>query len=70
MRGRGGVIPPNVESILKNFLTQNLEDITYLAGSACVSVGLFTSPFSWAGWLAIGAALIYFSHQMAKAGAE
>lgn len=46
-----------------------LDDITYLAGTACIAVGLFVSPMPFLGWIAIGASLIYISHQIAKGAA-
>jgi hypothetical protein len=46
-----------------------LDDLTYLAGTACIAVGLFVSPLPFLGWIAIGASLIYLSHQIAKGGA-
>jgi hypothetical protein len=51
--------------MLKNILPY-LDDISYLAGAACIAVGFFTSPFPYIGWIAIGVSLIYFSHQIAK----
>jgi len=45
-----------------------LDDISYLTGTVCIAVGLFLSPFPFTGWIAIGASLIYFSKQIAKAG--
>ena len=53
--------------MLKALLTY-ADDLTYLAGTACIAVGLFVSPLSFLGWIAIGASLIYLSHQIAKGG--
>ena len=50
-------------------ITPFLDDISYLAGTACIAVGLFTSPLPFLGWISIGISLIYFSHQIAKGGA-
>lgn len=41
-------------------LKKYFDDLLYFAGTTCIAVGMFQSPFPFLGWIVIGVSLIIY----------